>query len=374
MPAPKRRTPAADPDPGRRAADRLRPLPGQAHASATASRSRRRSSATATRCSARALRYRAGGRARSWREAPMGAFGQRPLDGPASRSTPSAAGSSRSRRGSTASPPGAGAPAQGRGRPGATSRASSPRARSCYGVEALTRQGGARRRRATTATSVTSLRRRSSSTSTASSRASAPGTSSSRARGAASRASRRCCRSWPSSASTSSTCRRSTRSARTNRKGRNNMLDGEAGRSGQPVGDRRRGGRPRRDPPRPRHDRRLRPPRRRARSELGVEICLDFAIQCSPDHPWLKEHPEWFNRRPDGTLKYAENPPKKYQDIYNVNFDSEDWQGLWEALRDVVRVLGRPRRAGLPRRQPAHEAGAVLGVADRRDPRGRTRT
>jgi starch synthase (maltosyl-transferring) len=68
----------------------------------------------------------------------------------------------------------------------------------------------------------------------------------------------------------------------------------------------------------------------------GIEIALDFAIQCSPDHPWLKEHPEWFNRRPDGTLKYAENPPKKYQDIYNVNFDSEDWKGLWEALRDVV--------------------------------------
>ncbi len=68
----------------------------------------------------------------------------------------------------------------------------------------------------------------------------------------------------------------------------------------------------------------------------GIEIAIDFAIQCSPDHPWLKEHPEWFNRRPDGTLKYAENPPKRYQDIYNVNFDSEDWKGLWSALRDVV--------------------------------------
>ncbi len=73
-----------------------------------------------------------------------------------------------------------------------------------------------------------------------------------------------------------------------------------------------------------------------AAKELGVEIALDFAIQCSPDHPWLGEHPEWFNRRPDGTLKYAENPPKRYQDIYNVNFESEDWRGLWEALRDVV--------------------------------------
>ena len=68
----------------------------------------------------------------------------------------------------------------------------------------------------------------------------------------------------------------------------------------------------------------------------GLEIALDFAIQCSPDHPWLAQHPEWFNRRPDGTLKYAENPPKRYQDIYNVNFDSDDWQGLWQALRDVL--------------------------------------
>jgi starch synthase (maltosyl-transferring) len=73
-----------------------------------------------------------------------------------------------------------------------------------------------------------------------------------------------------------------------------------------------------------------------AAKRAGVEIALDFAVQCSPDHPWLKEHPEWFYRRPDGTLKYAENPPKKYQDIYNVNFDSEDWKGLWAALRDIV--------------------------------------
>jgi starch synthase (maltosyl-transferring) len=70
--------------------------------------------------------------------------------------------------------------------------------------------------------------------------------------------------------------------------------------------------------------------------EVGCEVCLDFAIQCSPDHPWLREHPDWFYRRPDGTLKYAENPPKRYQDIYNVNFGSEEWPSLWEALRDVV--------------------------------------
>jgi starch synthase (maltosyl-transferring) len=74
-----------------------------------------------------------------------------------------------------------------------------------------------------------------------------------------------------------------------------------------------------------------------AAKEHGIEIALDFAIQCSADHPWLTEHPEWFNRRPDGTLKYAENPPKKYQDIYNVNWNSEDWRGLWQALYDVLR-------------------------------------
>ena len=68
----------------------------------------------------------------------------------------------------------------------------------------------------------------------------------------------------------------------------------------------------------------------------GLELALDLALQCSPDHPWLKEHPEWFQRRPDGTLKYAENPPKRYQDIYNLNFDSDDWRDLWQALLDVV--------------------------------------
>ena len=66
-----------------------------------------------------------------------------------------------------------------------------------------------------------------------------------------------------------------------------------------------------------------------------MEIALDIAVQCSPDHPWLKEHPEWFNRRPDGSIKYAENPPKKYEDIVNPDFASEERIALWEALRDV---------------------------------------
>jgi starch synthase (maltosyl-transferring) len=67
-----------------------------------------------------------------------------------------------------------------------------------------------------------------------------------------------------------------------------------------------------------------------------LEIALDFAVQCSPDHPWAKQHPNWFSKRPDGTIKYAENPPKKYQDIYPINFDTEDREGLYQALLDVV--------------------------------------
>jgi starch synthase (maltosyl-transferring) len=74
-----------------------------------------------------------------------------------------------------------------------------------------------------------------------------------------------------------------------------------------------------------------------AAHDHGLEIALDFAIQCSPDHPWIKEHPGWFDWRPDGTIKYAENPPKKYQDIVNVDFyRSEAIPDLWIALRDVV--------------------------------------
>ena len=83
----------------------------------------------------------------------------------------------------------------------------------------------------------------------------------------------------------------------------------------------------------------------RRRATPGIEIALDFAIQCSADHPWLTEHPEWFHHRPDGTLKYAENPPKRYQDIYNVNFDCADWRGLWEALLEVVVFWVDARRA-----------------------------
>ena len=67
-----------------------------------------------------------------------------------------------------------------------------------------------------------------------------------------------------------------------------------------------------------------------------MEVALDFAVQCSPDHPWLKQHPEWFKRRPDGSIRYAENPPKKYEDIVNPDFYCADRIALWQALRDVV--------------------------------------
>jgi starch synthase (maltosyl-transferring) len=69
---------------------------------------------------------------------------------------------------------------------------------------------------------------------------------------------------------------------------------------------------------------------------LDLEVALDLAWQCSPDHPWVREHPEWFRHRPDGTIKYAENPPKKYQDIYPFDFESEDWPALWQALLEVT--------------------------------------
>ena len=68
----------------------------------------------------------------------------------------------------------------------------------------------------------------------------------------------------------------------------------------------------------------------------GMEVALDFALNCSPDHPYVKEHPEWFYRRTDGTIKYAENPPKKYEDIYPLNFRCENWRELWAEIKSIV--------------------------------------
>jgi len=122
---------------------------------------------------------------------------------------------------------------------------------------------------------------------------------------------------------------------RTNRKGRNNAVSAEPGDPGSPyaIGAAEGG-----------HD--------AVHPELGtledfrefvaackavqIEVALDFAVQCAPDHPWLTQHPNWFRKRPDGSMRYAENPPKKYQDIVNPDFASEDAGSLWDALRDVV--------------------------------------
>jgi starch synthase (maltosyl-transferring) len=70
-------------------------------------------------------------------------------------------------------------------------------------------------------------------------------------------------------------------------------------------------------------------------AEHGLEVALDIAFQCTPDHPYVKQHPEWFRKRPDGTIQYAENPPKKYHDIYPLDFETEDWQALWNELKNV---------------------------------------
>ncbi len=122
---------------------------------------------------------------------------------------------------------------------------------------------------------------------------------------------------------------------RTNRKGRNNALKARPGDPGSPyaIGSTKGG-----------HDAvhpalgTLADFRRfvAACRDHGMEVALDFAIQCSPDHPWLREHPDWFARRPDGSMRYAENPPKKYEDIVNPDFYCEDRIALWQALRDVV--------------------------------------
>jgi starch synthase (maltosyl-transferring) len=73
-----------------------------------------------------------------------------------------------------------------------------------------------------------------------------------------------------------------------------------------------------------------------AAAERGIEVAIDLALQCSPDHPWVREHPEWFRHRPDGSIRFAENPPKRYEDIYPLDFETESWRELW---REILRVV-----------------------------------
>ncbi|PTX95336.1 alpha-1,4-glucan--maltose-1-phosphate maltosyltransferase [Spartobacteria bacterium LR76] len=126
----------------------------------------------------------------------------------------------------------------------------------------------------------------------------------------------------------------------TNRKGRNNSLHAEPGEPGVPyaIGNHRHGvnGGGHKDVA----------PELGTLEDLswligevkkrGMEIAIDFAINCSPDHPYVESHPEWFFKRPDGTIKYAENPPKKYEDVYPLNFHNDNWQALWQEMRDVI--------------------------------------
>ena len=96
----------------------------------------------------------------------------------------------------------------------------------------------------------------------------------------------------------------------------------------------------------------------------GMELALDYALQCSPDHPWVREHPEWFHHRPDGTIAYAENPPKVYQDIVPINFWPAAEVGPGGAVGGVQgdpRLLDRPRRRRLPGGQPPHQARSPSG-------------
>ena len=106
--------------------------------------------------------------------------------------------------------------------------------------------------------------------------------------------------------------------------------------------------------------------------DYGIEIALDVAYQCSPDHPYVREHPEWFRRRPDGTVQFAENPPKKYEDIYPFDFETEAWHALWEELLEVLRYwIGqgvRIFRIDNPHTKPFNFWEQMIGEVKRRHP------
>lgn len=104
----------------------------------------------------------------------------------------------------------------------------------------------------------------------------------------------------------------------------------------------------------------------------GIELAMDIAFQCSPDHPYVREHPEWFRHRPDGTIKYAENPPKKYQDIYPLDFEGTAWHALWQELLEVLMFWGsrgvRIFRIDNPHTKPFHFWEWIIGKAKERYP------
>ena len=165
--------------------------------------------------------------------------------------------------------------------------------------------------------------------------------------------------------STCCTCRRSTRSAGRSARGGttpprpSRATSAARGRSAAP----RAGTTP--IHPRPRHARRLRPPRHARPPTAASRSRWTWRSSARRTTRTSREHPEWFRHRPDGTIQYAENPPKKYQDIYPFDFECEDWQALWNELLRVVLFWHGHGVRDLPRRQPAHQAVPVLGVADR---------
>lgn len=121
----------------------------------------------------------------------------------------------------------------------------------------------------------------------------------------------------------------------TNRKGRNNVITADAHDPGTPWAIGSREGGHKTIHPQLGTIEDFRQFLKKAK-DYGIEVALDLAFQCSPDHPYVKEHPEWFRWRPDRTIQYAENPPKKYQDIYPLYFETERWQELWEELKSIV--------------------------------------
>jgi starch synthase (maltosyl-transferring) len=111
----------------------------------------------------------------------------------------------------------------------------------------------------------------------------------------------------------------------------------------------------------------------KAAEKLGIEVAMDFALQAAPDHPWVKQHPEWFKWRPDGTVQYAENPPKKYQDILPIYFESEDWKNLWQEMLDTalywVEECGiKVFRVDNPHTKPFYFWGWLIGELKKKHP------
>ncbi len=169
-----------------------------------------------------------------------------------------------------------------------------------------------------------------------------------------------------------STCRRSTRSATTQRKGRNNTTTPTSDDTGSPWAIGGAGRRAHRRAPRARHRRRRRQAGRRVPATGASSWPSTSPSSARPTTRGSPSTRTWFAHRPDGTIQYAENPPKKYQDIYPLDFESADWQGLWTGAGRRHPLLDRHRRDDLPRRQPAHQGVRLLGVGDRHDPRAST--